>query len=180
LPTPANSFNQNSTTAGLQNWDGTATPSTTALTQYNILAGASTNTVQNIAPGSNVGYVLTSGGATSYPGFQPIPFTQLPWTDEGTTFSALSGNGYFVTATATGNLPASPSQGNIISFAVDSASGILTVQSATGQFIRIGNVISATAGKAVSNKQGDSLTLVYRASDTTWIAVESIGTWTVT
>jgi hypothetical protein len=85
-----------------------------------------------------------------------------------------------VTATATATLPASPAQGNLIAFEVDSVAGILTIKANTGQILRIGKVVSAAAGTAVSNFQGDSVTFVYRASDTSWQAISCIGTFTVT
>ena len=180
--TPANSFNQNSTTAGLQNWDGVATPSTTALQQYYTMVGASTNTVQNVAPGTS-GYVLTSTGGSGYPSYQALPYTKMPWTDKATSFNAVSQNGYFVTATATATLPASPAHGDVVALAVDvdPGTGLLTVTANTGQFIRVGKQISLSAGTMVNNFHGDSVFLVYRASDSTWIAAPgTMGTWTVT
>lgn len=177
--TPGNALNQNSTTAGLYTWDGTATTSSTAITQYNVLSGASSTTVNNIAP-STSGFVLTSNGASAQPTFQAPVYTQVPWTDKNSSFAAAAGNGYFVTATATATMPGSPTQGQIIQFIVDSASGILTIQANTGQIIRIGRAVSAAAGTAVSNFQGDSVTLVYRTSDTGWFATDCIGTFTVT
>ena len=102
------------------------------------------------------------------------------WNDEATSFAAVKGNGYFVTANATATLPASPSQGDTIAFEVDSASGILTIQANTGQIIRTGKTVTASAGTAVSNFDGDSLTLVYRAADTSWQSISAIGTWTLT
>jgi hypothetical protein len=103
------------------------------------------------------------------------------WTDEAISFSAAVGNGYFVTATATATLPASPSQGNMIAFVVDSASGILTITANTGQKIQVGTAISASAGTCASNKNGDSITLVFRASDSIWFSLTGPqGTWTVT
>lgn len=102
------------------------------------------------------------------------------WTDEATSFNALKNNGYFVTANATATLPASPAQGDTIAFNVDSVSGILTIQANTGQTIEIGKTISASAGIAVSNFNGDSVVLVYRAADTSWRAIQVIGTFTVT
>jgi hypothetical protein len=128
------------------------------------------------------GQVLTDKTAPDMSNFQTIPstFVQMPWTNEAASFAAAAGNGYFVTATATATLPASPAQGNIIAFEVDSASGILTIQANTGQTIQIGKAVSASAGVAVSNFNGDSLTLVYRASDTSWRAIQTIGTWSVT
>ncbi len=102
------------------------------------------------------------------------------WTDESLSFNAASSNGYFCTATLTATLPASPSQGNAIAFVVDSASGILTITANTGQKIQIGSAINtATAGTAASNKNGDSVTLIYRASDAIWFATSVIGTWTL-
>ena len=176
---PGNSFNQNSTSSGLQNWDGTATPSTTALVQYNVVSGLTTNTVNNITP-STTGYVLTSNGLAAQPTFQALPFTQMPWTDKATSFAAAAGNGYFVTATATATLPPSPSQGNIIAFEVDGVGSLLTILANTGQIIRIGRAVSATAGTAVNNFQGDSVTLVYRDADASWQSIACIGTFTVT
>ena len=179
VATPGNALNQNSTTAGLYTWDGTATTSSTAITQYNVLSGASSTTVNNIAP-STSGFVLTSNGASAQPTFQAAVFTPVVWTDKNSSFAAAASNGYFVTATATATLPGSPTQGQTVQFFVDSASGILTVQANTGQIIRIGKAVSATAGTAASNFQGDALTLVYRASDTCWCATDCIGTFTVT
>lgn len=121
----------------------------------------------NITPTANVITISATG-------------SEMAWTDESASFNALVGNGYFVTANATATLPASPSQGNVIDFIVDSASGILTIQANTGQIIEVGKAISASAGTAVSNFNGDSISLVYRASDTKWLAKSSIGTFTVT
>lgn len=104
--------------------------------------------------------------------------SMFSWTDEATSFSASEENGYFVTDTATATLPASPSQGDTISFACDTAN-VLTIQANTGQFIRIGSSISSSAGTASSNAIGDSVTLVYRSSSATWIATSVIGTFTL-
>lgn len=177
---PSNAMNLTSTTSGLVNWDGTSSMSSTALTQYNVLSGASANTVNNIAP-STGGYVLTSNGASSQPTFQAIPFTQIPWTDETTTFTPAVGNGYIVTGTATATLPASPAQGNTISFFVDGAVA-LTITGASGQLIQVGSAISAAAGTCVNaaTTTGCAVTLVYRASDTKWFATSVVGTWTIT
>ncbi len=102
------------------------------------------------------------------------------WIDEAASFNAIAGNGYFVTATSTATLPASPTQGQTISFEVDSISGILTIQANTGQIIQIGKAISVSAGIAVSNFNGDSVTLVYRSADTSWRAISCVGTFTIT
>lgn len=180
---PVNSVNQNSTSSGIWTWDGTSTASTTALSQYYTVVGASTNTVENIAPGTS-GYVLTSAGATSYPAYAALPYTQMPWSDKSSNFNAVSGNGYFITATCTAILPVPAANGAICSFAVDVAAGTgkLTITAGTGGYIRTGAQITATAasGGLVNNSIGDSITLIYRASDLVWLSVSVIGTWSLT
>lgn len=228
----------------------TLTTQLTGLTNHNVLVGAGTATITNVAPSATSGVPLISQGAAADPVFgtavvagggtgatsfningvvisntttttplaaltltngqvvigstgnPPAAATltagtgisitngansitiastgsSMAWTDESTSFSAAAGNGYFVTGTATATLPASPSQGNVISFIVDTAN-VLTIQANTGQVIRIGAAASASAGTAASTAIGSSVTLIYRASDTTWLAREVIGTWTVT
>jgi hypothetical protein len=147
-------------------------------TNFTSTAGfvTSNNFTINTSGGLTGGGSITLGGTLNLVGTS----TTFPWTDQSVSFSAVVSNGYFVTATATATLPASPAQGNTISFAVDSVSGILTIQANTGQEIRIGKAVSALAGVALSNFDGDSVTLVFRASDSTWIATSSVGTWSVT
>ena len=101
------------------------------------------------------------------------------WSDTSGAFAATAENGYFITATATGTLPASPNEGDTISFIVDTTQ-FLTIQANTGQKIRLGTTISAAAGTCVNNFRGDAIELVYRSTGTTWFATTSIGTWTIT
>jgi hypothetical protein len=175
---PVNALNISA--SGIPIFDGVSVWTSTTTTQYNTLVGGTGNAIVNIAPGT-AGMVLTSGGASANPSYQTIPTGFFPYTDKSTDFSALVENGYFVTANAIATLPPSPSQGNAIEFIVDSVSGILTITANTGQFIRVGPNLSASAGTCVSNFDGDSITLVYRAADTTWISKGSPqGTWTLT
>lgn len=107
--------------------------------------------------------------------------SEIVWTDEAVSFNAASGNSYFISANAvTATLPSTPSQGDVISFSVDAVTTNFTITGNTGQKIRIGTALSAAAGTAVNNARGDSVTLVYRSSGTTWIASSVIGTWVVT
>lgn len=101
----------------------------------------------------------------------------ISWSDKGADFTAHIQTGYFITAALTSTLPTSPVQGDTISFAVDT-SGTFVIQASPGQSIRIGANISTVAGTATNSSIGDSITLVYRASDTTWISVTAPqGTW---
>ena len=105
------------------------------------------------------------------------PSGGFTWTDVSGAFSPTEGNGYFITGTSTGTLPASPSQGDTIQFFVDHASQFLTIQAAGTQTIRMGSLISSATGTAVSTSQGDSCELVYRSSNDSWQCVDMIGTW---
>jgi len=153
----------------------------TALTAYSVLTGAASG--KDFAPLASLGtagQVLTSAGPGAPPVWDTISLGSTTWTDEAAPFTAVAENGYFSTAAVTATLPATPAQGATIYFAVDAATGALTITGAAGQKIRLGNVVSAAAGTCVSTAQGDSLTLVYRTSDTTWIATSVIGNWTLT
>jgi hypothetical protein len=167
------------TTAGGVAFSGTVFKGT-ALTAYSVLTGAANG--HDFAPLSSLGttgQVLTSQGAGAAPVWDTINLGSTTWTDQATAFTAVAENGYFSTAAVTATLPATPAQGTTIYFAVDAATGALTVTAAASQKIRLGNVVSASAGTCVSTAQGDSLTLTYRASDTTWIATSVIGNWTI-
>ena len=100
----------------------------------------------------------------------------ISWSDESGAFSPLKGNGYFITATATGTLPVAPADGDMIAFNVIIAN-VLTIQAAGAQLIRVGDTISGAGGTAASTAIGDSIVLVYRLSSTTWHALSSIGIW---
>ena len=154
-----------------------------ALTTANdgVLVTSNTGVPSWLANSGTAGFVLTANTAAP-PSWQVTSAVNITWTDEAVSFNAVSNNGYFITAAATATLPASPSQGQTIEFSVDvdPGTGKLTIQANTGQVIRIGKNVSASAGTAVNNFQGDSVTLVYRSSDTAWIASSVIGTFTVT
>jgi len=124
-------------------------------------------------------FAVQTSGPTA--GFVTLVGGGFTWTDVSGAFSPVKNNGYFVTGTATGTLPASPSQGDTIKFFVDSASQFLTIQATGSQIIRLGSLSSSAGGTAVSTVQGDSVELVYRAADTCWCAVCGFsGTWMMT
>jgi hypothetical protein len=124
--------------------------------------------------------MVTINTSTGQMGSQTIPTGALSWTDNSGTFNAVASHGYFITATSTSTLPASPNEGDTIAFIVDTSS-ILTITGNTGQKIRVGTSISASAGTCVNHFQGDSIQLVYRTTGATWISIGSPeGTWTIT
>jgi hypothetical protein len=102
------------------------------------------------------------------------------WVDISGGFSANKQTGYFITGTATATLPAGPSQGDTIKFFVDHPTQDLTIQASPGQTIRMGALITSVAGTALSTSQGDTVELVFRASNNSWQAVcGMIGTWVI-
>ena len=123
--------------------------------------------------------VLTSNGTGVAPTFQNNA-ASVTWSDQSGSFAAAATNGYFITATSTATLPAAPTNGSMISFIVNTTS-LLTITANTGQFIRLGTSLSASAGTCVSSNQGDSISLVYRSTGTTWFVLNSpTGAWTIT
>lgn len=103
----------------------------------------------------------------------------FPWTDQGTNTTVASNNGYFATAAVNLTLPSSPSQGDVVKIIADTTSSV-TVTGNTGQTIRLGNTISATAGTAVNTQRGDAIELVYRSTGAVWLSISSVGSWTIT
>jgi hypothetical protein len=195
MSTPANAFNI--TNAGLIRFNGTSAFSSVTVTQNSALVGAASNGISSIAltngqllvgstGASPVAAALTAGsGITITNGAGSIEIassaTAVTWSDESTSFTAAASHGYFVSGAATATLPASPSQGDTISFAYDGATGALTITANTGQVIRQGTAVSATGGTCVSSARGDSITLVYRTSGAAWIGINACqGSWVIT
>lgn len=174
--TAANSINQSQ--PGISGFDNTAFVGT-ALTQYLInCGGATSSSISQVASTGTSGQVLTSQGAGSLPQWSNSAASAIPWSDKANSFNADIENGYFVIGTATATMPALPNNGDIIVFTTDSAD-ILTVQANTGQTLKIGSAASSLAGTAVNQVQGDSVTFVFRSTNSSWIASSVIGTWTV-
>ena len=154
----------------------------TTFTAYSVICAGTTATgaFQNVSGVGTAGQVLTSQGASALPQWAAATSQPFTWTDEATSFNAANAHGYFITATSTATLPASPSQGNTIIFmnAGAGASG-LVIQANTGQTIIVGSGTSTSAGSATSNASGDSITLVYQNASTTWYAYAVQGTFTL-
>jgi hypothetical protein len=123
--------------------------------------------------------LVTINSSTGQMGVLPVGPASFTWADTSGTVTAVSFNGYFITAVCTSTLPASPNEGDTISYVVDTAS-TLTITGNTGQKIRLGSALSAAAGTCANNARGDAITLVYRSSGTTWFGLNAVGSWTIT
>lgn len=100
----------------------------------------------------------------------------FPWTDQGSSTTVASNHGYFVTGNFAETLPAAPAQGDVVKITADTAS-VVTVTANTGQVIRLGSSVTASAGSIASTAIGDTISLVYRTSGAAWIAESAIGNW---
>lgn len=120
-----------------------------------------------------------SGSKTSGSG-STLTVNSPPFSQVGGSGTSVLNSGEFVTATATRTLPATAGllDGDLVIFFCTTAN-VLTVTANTGQTIRIGTLVSSSAGTAASTAIGDSLTLRFDATAVSWRAVSVIGTWVV-
>tara|TARA_R110000868_G_scaffold121883_1_gene323326 strand:- start:4093 stop:5754 length:1662 start_codon:yes stop_codon:yes gene_type:complete len=137
--------------------------------------------------GGGGSWVAGTGGVSGGSGFGGVCVikeyiggftTTFSWMDNSGAFTANANIGYFLTAASTVALPSSPSEGTTISFICDTASAC-TITASAGKKIKLGNSTSAIAGNIVNTLQGDSVTLVYRSSDSVWFGVGPVGNWTI-
>jgi hypothetical protein len=87
-------------------------------------------------------------------------------------------NGYFATAAGTYTLPASPAQGEMVIIFCDTT-GAVALTANTGQVIRLGASVTASAGNITSTARGDTVTVRFRTSGSIWAVVSAIGNWTI-
>ncbi len=121
-----------------------------------------------------------SGSKTSGSG-STLTVKSPPYADVGATGTSVLNSGEFVTGTYTRTLPltAGLADGDLVEFICTTAN-ILTITANTGQTIRLGSAVTAAAGTCVSTNIGDSISLRWSATATSWIATSSIGIWVLT
>ncbi len=165
---------------------GSIVPQKTAISigysSPNILLDIQTSQVNATSDLSKIG--LASFNSTSFSvdsnGFVSLLGGGFTWTTTSGTFTAVKEHGYFISGTATANLPVSPSTGDTIKFIVDHASQLLTIDAPGTQLIRLANNVTSAGGTFVSTARGDSVTLVYQSTGTVWMAESFVGTWNFT
>lgn len=120
-----------------------------------------------------------SGSKTSGSG-STLTVNSPPFSQVGGSGTSVLNSGEFVTAAVTRTLPATAGllDGDLVIYSCTTA-GALVVTANTGQTIRIGSLISSSAGTATSTAIGDSLTLRFDATAVVWRAVSVIGTWLI-
>ncbi len=149
----------------------TAAPTTGAVVVSGVNATTSTVGVASFNP---IEFSVDGSGQVSL--IIPQPFA---WTDVSGAFVSAPSNGYFVIAAATTTLPVG-AQGNTIEYILDTnAPNAFVMTAGPGQTIRIGTSISSVNGTATSNGIGSTVELIFRAADSTWIAGDNNGSWTL-
>lgn len=166
-----------------------------SLSAHGILVGEGTSSIVGIpltngqvligSTGSDpVASTLTQGSGVSIAnaaGAITISLTGaggITWNHVTANTAATAGNGYFIDSTAaiTVTLAASPSFGDTV-IVQEATTGTVTILANT-KTIAIGPSIGTTS--AVSTLLGDSLTLTYDSSGTTWYARAVQGNWSIT
>lgn len=148
-------------------FDATEVP--TLATTYNADSGSA-------QPAANIITIAGGPGITTSASGSTVTINSVVFTDQGGSTSVTSDSGSFATAAITLTLPVAPAQGEVVEFVCTSASA-LVVDAPSTHLIRIGTLITSAGGTATSTSIGDSLTLRYRSTGTTWYATSVIGTW---
>ena len=182
------------TQAGVQTLSSGGIWSGSALTEYQVLIAGASNAISGatltagevligttstapspatLTAGAGISITSASGAITIASSGEGIS-----WNNKSTSFNAVAENGYFITAGATATLPTGAANGvTIIIVAVASSS--VVVQCATGDYITIGTVSSSASGTATNTAAGNTFTLTYYATGTTWYARGVQGNWTL-
>lgn len=155
-------------------------PPPTSLTQFTFDDGTHTLVAaNNVNVNSGTGVNITANPDLSSSFIVNVINDGFPWSDQAVSFAAQKQNGYFCTAALTVTLPtAGLVTGSTIIIYVDTSSAVV-LQAGAGQSIEISQTLSTVAGTATSTAQGNIVTLVYRASDTTFHAISSAGSFTL-
>jgi hypothetical protein len=165
---------------------GGGTGVTTMTTAYAPVCAGTTATgnLQVASTGlSTSGYVLTSNGASALPSFQVVP-AGMTWVTESTTSRALTANQAVICTNAsltTCTLPATAAVGDLFLLVAAGGAAVCKLAQNAGQKV---NWISTptttgTGGSITSISQFTFLQVVCTTANTTFMTLDSSGSWTV-
>lgn len=137
--------------------------------------------INPVTPSSGIISVLGRSGCKTNGATHTLTINAPPFSQVSGAGTSLLNTGEFVTAAVARTLPLTAGllDGDLLIYYATSTNAV-TVTANTGQTIRVGNVVSASAGTAVSTQAGDSLTLRFNATAVSWQAVSVVGNWVVT
>lgn len=194
----ANAINANS--AGLVRYDGAGTFTGVTTTQHDLLIGAASNGITNLAltngqlPIGNTGNdptaaTLTAGtGVTITNGAGSITINSagggLTWSVvTGTTQAAAVNNGYIANnaGQVTVTLPSTSAAGDVVAVqGMNNATGWKIAQNAGNQiFFGTASTTAGTGGSLTSTATYDTVTLLCITANANWVVRTSIGNITV-
>jgi hypothetical protein len=157
----------------------TAPLSDVDLTAGQVLVGTSTSPVAAYLT-AGTGIAITTGQGSITITNTEAGSGGVLWFDEATSFTGVAGSGYFVSGVTTATLPASPVLGATVIIQDVDPTNRVSISTGTTVLIQIGNVhTTATTGYVQNTAQGDTLTLTYHDTDTTWYARGVQGNWSV-
>lgn len=129
-----------------------------------------------LSPTSNNWNILGGPGITTSGSGSTLTINSVVFTDQGSSTTIASDNGYWVTGAFAMTMPASPSGGEEILIEANTTSTV-TIIANTGQTLRLASNVTAAAGSITSGSRGDSITFRYNATSTQWVAFDSTGGW---
>lgn len=133
-----------------------------------------------LSPTANNWNILGRSGSKTSGSGSTLTVNSPPFSQVSTTSTSVLNSGEFVTAAVTRTLPATAGllDGDLVIYFCTTA-GALVITANTGQTIRIGTLVSSSAGTATSTSIGDTVTLRFDATAVSWRAVSVIGTWVI-
>lgn len=131
-------------------------------------------------PASNILTIAGLSGSKTSGSGSTVTVKSPPFSQVGSTATSSLNTGEFVTAAVTRTLPATAglADGDLVIYYCTTASA-LVITANTGQTIRVGTLVSSSAGTCTSTAIGDSITLRFDATAVSWRAVSVIGTWLI-
>ncbi len=153
------------------------------LTAYSVLLGSGTSAVSTVASVGTADQVLTSNGAGAAPSWQDAPSSGISWSAITSDQTAAIDNGYICNKAGLLSLalPTVCAVGKTVRVTgMNTALGIKVTQAA-GQIIHFGTSSTTTGATGYISSTGiyDSVELVCSVENTEFIAVSSMGNWTI-
>lgn len=133
-----------------------------------------------VTPTSNNFNLLGRSGSKVGGSGATVTVRSPPYAAVNSTGSSALNSGEFVTTAVTRTLPASGGllDGDLVEYFCTTSSA-LAITANTGQTIRIGTLVTSSAGTATSTAIGDSVSLRWYAAGNLWCATSVIGTWVI-
>ena len=151
----------------------TLTTGATIATTYTADTGSATPAANNLNILGGPGVTTSASGST-------VTINSVVFTDQSASTAILSDSGSFCTngAGIILDLPAAPSQGELIEVVCTTANAV-AIDAPVGDFIRAGALITSSGGTLTSTAIGDSVVMRFSNADQTWYCTSIIGTWLV-